>query len=31
MANDVMAVPTVFIAETQKFVGFPFGEEALKS
>ena len=31
MANDVMAVPTVFIDGEQKFVGFPFGEEALKS
>lgn len=31
MANDVMAVPTVFIDGKQKFVGFPFGEEALKS
>lgn len=29
MANDVMAVPTVFIDGEQKFVGFPFGEEAL--
>ena len=29
MANDVMAVPTVFIDGKQKFVGFPFGEEAL--
>jgi len=26
-----MAVPTVFIGGEQKFVGFPFGEEALKS
>ena len=29
MANDVMAVPTVFIDGEQKFVGFPFSEEAL--
>ena len=28
MANDVMAAPTVFI-DGKKFVGFPFGEEAL--
>lgn len=31
MANTVMAVPTVFIEGKQKFVGFSFSEEALKS
>ena len=31
MANAVMAVPTIFIEGKQKFVGFSFSEEALKS
>ncbi len=29
MANDVMAVPMVFIDGEKKFVGFPFSEEDL--
>ena len=29
MANRVMSVPAVFVEGEQKFVGFPFKEEAL--
>jgi len=29
MANEVMAVPAVFVEGEQKFVGFPFREEDL--
>ncbi|UCD45373.1 MAG: thioredoxin family protein [Candidatus Bathyarchaeota archaeon] len=31
MANNVMAVPTVFIDGEQKFVGYPFSEEDLEA
>jgi alkyl hydroperoxide reductase subunit AhpF len=29
MANNIMAVPTVFVDGERKFVGFPFKEENL--
>jgi thioredoxin 1 len=30
MANQVMAVPTVFVDGERKFVGFPFSRQALE-